>query len=72
MFSFYAWGTLGGGTIILWVSPDNVNWFKARDINGAQVTLTVPDVLSVYIRAGNFRAELTGAVGASGVNAMLI
>lgn len=74
VYAFYAWGTFGGGTVILWVSPDGgSNWFKARQIDGvSQAELTLADVIMVHLRGWKVRAELTGSVGAIAVSAMLI
>jgi len=73
-YAFYVWGTLGGGTVTLWISPDGgVNYFVARQVDGtSQASLNVADVIMVLLRGWKVRAVLTGSAGAADVNALLI
>ena len=60
VFTFYAWGTWGGGTVKLMISPDNTNWF---DVTNA--AFTADGVLNVQFRAPYVKANLAGSSGAN-------
>ena len=60
IFTFYAWGTFGGGTVKLQISLDESKWF---DIPNA--SLTAEGVLNIQFRAPYVRADLSGSSGAN-------
>ena len=69
--TFYAWGTFGGTTVGLEVSPDGgTTSFAVGDMNGNAIALTSKDVANVIARATHVRATITGGAGMS-INARL-
>ena len=73
-FACFVWGTLGGGTVTLQVSPDNgLNWFTARRTDENQAIFTIPDLYMIALPIElHVRAKLTGSAGASGVSVELL
>lgn len=60
LFSFYAWGTFGGGTVTIEISPDNTNWFAPTGM-----TFTAAGAKNAEFKAAWVRASLAGATGGS-------
>lgn len=56
LYTLYVWGTFGGGTATLQISPDNVNWFATG------VSVTEISTVNVEFRANFVRASFSGAV----------
>lgn len=67
-------GTLGGGTVTLQVSLDNINWASLANEEGTIIPITAPIGFPLTnLAPGQFiRASLAGAGGASGVNVALL
>lgn len=65
LYTFYVWGTFGGATVTLQISPDNVNWF------GTAVAITAQGATNVEFRANYVRAVSSGGVGSS-LDALLL
>ncbi len=65
LYTLYVWGTFGGATVTLQISPDNVNWF------GTAVAITTQGATNVEFRAGWVRAVSTGGTG-SALEALLL
>src|SRR6185295_14273081 len=70
--TWFVWGTFGGATVTLEISPDDIpagavpsNWFS---VTGA--SLTAPGALNVDFRARWVRAVVTGGAGQS-INSLL-
>lgn len=65
LYTMYVWGTFGGATVTLQISPDNVNWF------GTNVAITAQGATNVEFRANFVRAVSTGGAGSS-IDALLL
>ena len=65
LYTFFVWGTFGGATVTLQISPDNVNWF------GTGVAITAQGSVNVEFRANFVRAVSTGGTGSS-IDALLL
>lgn len=65
LYTFFVWGTFGGATVTLQISPDNVNWF------GTGVSVTAQGAVNVEFRANFVRAMSTGGAGSS-IDALLL
>lgn len=66
LYTLFVWGTMGGATVTLEISPDNVVWFP---VSGVSVTADLT-ALNVEFRARYVRAVITGGAGPS-INALL-
>ncbi len=60
IYTFYAKGTFGGGTVQLQISLDETTWY---DVPNA--VFTAKGVLNVQFRAPFVRAKLSGSSGAT-------
>jgi hypothetical protein len=69
LVTLHAFGTFGGGTLSLEVSPDGTNWVPAQASTPA--TLTVPGTVTWQGLAKGIRAKLTGATAAN-LNAIAV
>lgn len=58
--TFYVYGTFGGTTITIEISPDGTNWF-----NPATASYTAKSVANLEFRAKQVRVVSTGGAGAS-------
>lgn len=58
LYTLFVWGTFGGATVTLQISPDGVEWF---DVSG--VSVTAKGALNVEFRARFVRAVITGGAG---------
>lgn len=65
LYTFYVWGTFGGATVTLQISPDGTNWF------GTGVAITAQGASNVEFRANFVRAVSSGGAG-SALDAMLL
>ena len=71
LYSAYVWGNLGGGTVTIYVSPDDGdNWFIARARDGVtdQAIFTAADVRTVCLKGTHVSCVLTGSAGAVALN----
>lgn len=58
-YNFYAWGTFGGGTLVVQASIDGTNWF-----NIPNVSFTADGMVIVQgLRCTSLRYSLAGATG---------
>ena len=67
MRTLYVWGTFGGGTGTLQISPDGTNWFNVPNADA----ITAASVLNVEFRAPYIRFNFTGGTTPS-INAQLL
>jgi len=65
-FTLFVWGTFGGTTVKLQISPNGSEWFDVTDADA----ITVKTVLNVQFRAAYVRAITSGGAAAS-INAAL-
>lgn len=60
-FTLFVWGTFGGSTVKLQISPDGTNWF---DVSGADA-ITAAGALNVEFRAKQVRGSVSGGTANS-------
>jgi len=60
LFTFFVWGTFGGSTVTVEISPDGTNWFPVTGLSW-----TVLDVKNAEFRALQVRGVVTGGAGQS-------
>jgi hypothetical protein len=58
-------GTLGGATIALQVSNDNVNFFNLTDAGGTAITFTAAGLRDFSTAAAFIRPSITGGTGSN-------
>jgi len=62
----YCWGTFGGATVTVEVSPDGSNWFSVTGLS-----FTSADAINMEVRARYVRGVVTGGTSPS-VNMLLM
>lgn len=60
MYTLFVWGTFGGATVTVEISPDETNWFP---VSGVSITDKV--ALNLEFRARFVRAVVTGGTAPS-------
>lgn len=66
IYTLFVWGTFGGSTVTLEISPDNSNWFPV-----AGISITAAGAVNAEFRAPYVRAVVTGGA-AQAVDALLL
>ena len=69
--TIYAWGTWNGATLSIETSPDNVNWFPAKNYAGTALAFTANGSDGLAIESDYIRAVITNAGGSTSLSAAI-